>query len=132
MDATLLALPTRTDSRGSLMFAEAERHVPFVFRRLFMLYGISDGATRGGHAHRALHQCFIAFSGSFDVSLDDGTERQLFHLESPTQGLHVGPGVWADLRAFSAGATCGVLASDYYDETDYMRDYDAFLRFKSP
>jgi hypothetical protein len=127
MNPRWLDFPTRTDPRGELMFAEGERHVPFPIRRVFSLYGVTAGARRGAHAHRQLEQCFIALHGSIDVDLDDGSGRSSARLERPARGLYVGPLVWSELRDFTPGAICLVLASDYYDEGDYIRDYREFL-----
>ena len=119
----------RDDPRGSLSFVEGGRHVPFEIKRIFYLHNIVPGSSRGGHAHRLLHQVIAALHGSFTVMLDDGTSRKSFLLDRPDQGLHVVPGTWNELSGFSSGAVCFVLASDYFDEADYIRDYDTFLRF---
>lgn len=120
-------LPRINDPRGNLTFVEANRHVPFDIRRVYYLYDVPGGAERGGHAHKALHQLLIAMSGSFDVHLDDGHTRKTVHLNRSYHGLYVCPMIWREIDNFSSGAVCMVLASEYYDELDYYRDYNLFL-----
>ena len=129
-DCRIHELPKITDLRGNLTFVESERHVPFPVRRVFYLYDVPTGASRGAHAHRHQHQFLICLSGSFDVELDDGTERALVHLNRPWKGLHIPPSIWAAEINFDAGSVCLVLASEHYDEADYIRDYDDFLRWR--
>jgi hypothetical protein len=111
---------------------ETERHIPFAIRRVYYLYDVPGGAERGGHAHRALHEFIVAMSGSFDVTLNDGKDRKVFHLNRSYYGLYVNPMVWRELGNFSSGSVCMVLASDYYNESDYYRDYDEYLRVVAP
>ncbi len=120
-------LPKISDPRGNLTFIEAGRHIPFDIRRVYYLYDVPGGAERGGHAHKDLHQLIIAMSGSFDIHLDDGFEKKTVHLNRSYSGLYVCPMIWREIDNFSSGAVCMVLASDFYDESDYYRDYDAFL-----
>lgn len=127
-DCRIIELPKIQDQRGNLTFIEADRHVPFEIKRVYYLYDIPGGATRAAHGHRSLHQLMIAMSGSFDVTLDDGKEKKLFHLNRSYFGLYIPPMMWRDLDNFSSGAVCMVLASDYYDENDYFRSYDNFLK----
>jgi len=124
---TLISLPKFTDARGSLSFVEAEVHVPFAFERVYYLYDLAEGAARGAHAHKALHQLMIPMAGSFDVVLDDGARRRRVHLSSPDLGLYICPMIWRDLRNFSAGSVCMVIASEKYGEDDYFRNYDEFI-----
>lgn len=124
---TIVDLPRINDPRGNLTFIETHRHIPFDFRRVYYLYDVPGGAERGGHAHKGLHQLIIAMSGSFDIHLDDGVAKKTMHLNRSYQGLYVCPMIWRELDNFSSGAVCMVLASDYYDEFDYYRDYDLFL-----
>ena len=126
-DCRVLDLPKISDPRGNLTFVESNRHVPFEVRRVFYLYDVPTGSDRGAHAHRNLHQFLVCLSGSFDVALDDGRERRTVHLNRPWKGLHVPPMIWASEVNFDPGSVCLVLASDVYDEADYLRDYDAFL-----
>lgn len=127
-DCRIIALPRFEDPRGNLSFVEGERHVPFAIRRIYYIYEVPAGFGRGAHAHKQLEQLFIAMAGSFDVVLDDGTQRVRHTLSRPDQGLYVAPMMWRELENFSPGAVCAVLASAPYDEADYIRDYGDFLR----
>jgi len=124
----IIDLPKVADHRGNLTFIEASRHVPFEIRRVYYLYDVPGGSVRGGHAHKALHQFVIAASGSFDVILDDGRSRSRHHLNRSYYGLYVPPMTWRELDNFSSGSVCLVLASQLYEEDDYIRDYEAFLK----
>lgn len=124
----IIDLPKVTDNRGNLTFIESTKHIPFDIARVYYLYDVPGGAERGGHAHKDLHQLIIAMSGSFDVALDDGKEKRRFHLNRSYYGLYVCPMMWRELDNFSSGSVCMVLASNYYDESDYYRDYQDFLR----
>lgn len=126
-NCNIIELPQITDPRGNLTFVEANRHVPFSIERVYYLYDVPGGAERGGHAHRALHQLIIAMSGSFDVVLNDGREKKRFHLNRSYNGLYVCPMIWRELDNFSSGSVCMVLASNFYDEADYYRDYAEYL-----
>ena len=123
----IIELPKISDPRGNLTFVEAGRHIPFEIKRVYYLYDVPGGATRAAHGHKKLHQLMIAMSGSFDITLDDGVSKQCFHLNRSYYGLYIPPMVWRDLDNFSSGSICMVLASDYYDEGDYYRDYEEFL-----
>ena len=123
----LIDFPKLCDVRGSLTFIEANRHIPFDIQRVYYLYDVPGGAERGGHAHKALHQFIIAMSGSFDIHLDDGYTKKTIHLNRSYNGLYVCPMIWREIDNFSSGAVCMVLASDYYDESDYYRDYNLFV-----
>lgn len=126
-ECRLIDLPKITDTSGSLTFIENSRHIPFDVKRIYYLYDIPGGSTRGAHAHHELHQFFVAMSGSFDIELDDGNEKRVFRLNRSYYGLYVCPMMWRNLTDFSSGAVCMVLASEYYDEAEYIRDYDRFL-----
>lgn len=126
-DCRIVTLPVIHNPRGNLTFIEGNRHIPFEIKRVYYLYDVPGGAERGGHAHKELHQLIIAMSGSFDVVLDDGTGKHRFHLNRSHYGLYVCPMMWRELDNFSSGSVCMVLASNFYDETDYYRDYDKFL-----
>ena len=131
-DCTMVELDQHhSDRKGNLSVVENGKTLPFDVRRVYYLYDVPGGAARGGHAHRALSQLIVAASGSFSVSLDDGARKRTFFLNRPYQGLYVGPGVWRTLHDFSSGAVCMVLASEPYDEADYLRHYDAFLQFRN-
>ncbi len=124
----IIDLPKITHPRGNLSFIEGGRHIPFEIKRVYYLYDVPGGSDRGSHAHKNLHQFIVAMSGSFDVVLDDGTQKKRFHLNRSYYGLYVCPMMWRDLDNFSSGAVCMVLASDFYNEADYIRDYDEFLQ----
>jgi hypothetical protein len=126
-DCTLIDLPRVNDPRGNLTFIEGGRHVPFELKRIFYLYDVPGGAMRAGHALKRCHQFIVATSGSFDVILDDGSERKRFQLNRSYYGLYVPPLVWREIDNFSSNSVCVVLASEPYDESDYYRDYGDFL-----
>jgi hypothetical protein len=122
----MVAFPQVTDPRGNLSFVEGQVHVPFDIRRVYWLYDVPGGAERGGHAHRDLQQVVIAMSGSFDIVLDDGQITQRFHLNRSYAGLYIPSMVWREIDNFSSGSVCMVLASERYDESDYIRDRAQF------
>lgn len=128
----IVDLPKIHDPRGNLTFIEGGEHIPFDIRRVYYLYDVPGGAERGGHAHKGLHQLIIAMSGSFDVVLDDGVQKQRFHLNRSYTGLYVCPMMWRELDNFSSGSVCMVLASNKYDEDDYYRDYGMYLQARGP
>jgi hypothetical protein len=127
-DCKIINLPKIHEPRGNLTFVEGGRHVPFDIRRVYYLYDVPGGSERGGHAHKGLHQLIIAMAGSFDVVIDDGKQKQRFHLNRSYYGLYVCPMIWRELDNFSSGSVCMVLASNFYDEADYYRDYQEFLK----
>jgi hypothetical protein len=127
----IIDLPKIQDPRGNLTFIEGGNHVPFDIRRVYYLYDVPGGSERGGHAHRGLHQLIIAMSGSFDVVLDDGSNKKRIHLCRSYYGLYVCPMIWRELDNFSSGSVCMVLASNVYDEADYYRDYAEFMKARS-
>ena len=124
----LIDFPKVPDPRGNLTFIEGEHHIPFGIRRIFYIYDVPTGESRGAHAHRRLEQILICLSGSFDAQLDDGDNRKSVHLNRPWQGLYIPPMIWAAEVNFDPGSVCLVLASDLFDEADYIRDYDTYLR----
>lgn len=113
-------------TRGALTVTEQGRDVPFDIRRAYWIYDVPSGESRGGHAHKELRQLLVAISGSFRVVLDNGKERREIMLNHPWQGLLIVPGVWRTLEDFSSGAVCLCLASEHYDEEEYIRDYAEF------
>lgn len=125
-ECRIIDLPKVADVRGNLTFIEENRHIPFEIKRIYYLYDVPGGEERAGHAHKRLQQFIIAASGSFDVILDDGFERRRFHLNRSYYGLYVSPTVWRELSNFSSGSVCLALASEFYDEEDYIRDYEMF------
>ena len=128
-DCRLIDLGKIENDRGNLTVVQSLETVPFDIKRVFYLYDIPGGEARGAHAHKACHQFLVAASGSFEVVLDDGYEKRTVYLNRPFKGLHVPPGIWAAEQEFSSGAVCLVLASEPYDEADYIRKYEDFLRF---
>ena len=126
-DCRVIELPRVRDQRGNLTFVESGRHVPFVLRRVFYLYDVPGDSTRAGHALRTCEQLLVAVSGAFDAVLDDGATRRRFHLNRAYQGLYVPPLIWRELDNFSSSSVCLVLASEPYDESGYLREYDGFL-----
>ena len=126
----IINFPKIADARGNLSFIEGNNHIPFSIKRVYYLYDVPSGANRGGHAHKVLEQIIIALSGSFDVVLDDGQNGKLVFLNRPHYGLYVSPGVWREIENFSSNSVALVLASLFYDESDYIRDYEVFKKFK--
>lgn len=130
-DCTMIELSRHhSDRKGNITVIENGVTVPFDVKRTYYLYDVPGGESRGGHAHKDLHQLIVAASGSFTVTLDDGSVKRTFLLNRPYQGLLVVPGIWRTLDDFSSGAVCMVLASEGYDESDYIRDYNEFLKLK--
>ncbi len=121
-----IELPIIHDPRGNLTFAESGRHIPFDIKRVYYLYDVPGGASRAGHGHKELHQLVIAMSGSFDIALDDGSRTRRYHLNRSYYGLYIAPMMWREIDNFSSGSVCMVLASEFYDEADYFRDYNEF------
>ena len=120
-----------SERKGKLTVVENNVTLPFAVKRVYYLYDVPGGESRGAHAHRDLCQLIVAVSGSFTVRLFDGKERRSFFLNRPYQGLLVYPGMWRDLEDFSSGAVCMVLASDVYKEEDYIRNYEEYLKYRS-
>lgn len=125
----IIDLPKIVDPRGNLTVAEGLKDVPFEVKRVYWTFDVPSGESRGGHAHRCCEEFIVAVSGSFDVTLDDGRERRTFHLNHPYQGLYVGTGIWRTLDDFSSGAVCLVLASERFEEEDYIREYDDYTEY---
>lgn len=130
-DCTIIELDKHHHEKGNITVVENSFTVPFDIQRTYYLYDIPGGESRGGHAHKELRQLIVAASGSFTVTLDDGKVRRSFVLNRPYQGLLVVPGIWRTLDDFSSGAVCLVLASHAYDEDDYIRDYQGFIKYKN-
>jgi len=124
----LINLPRINDPRGNLTFIENDRHIPFEIKRVYYLYDVPGGSLRAGHAHKTLHQFLIAMSGSFDVTVDDGEQKMKFHLNRSYYGLYIPPMTWREIDNFSSGSVCLALASDFFDETDYYRQYSEFKK----
>jgi len=127
-ECSIINLPKIVDPRGTLTFLEGGRHIPFEVKRVFYLYDVPGGAERAGHALKRCHQFLIAMSGSFDVSVFNGKEKQKFSLNRSYYGLHLPPMFWREMDNFSSGSVCLVLASECYSEDDYYREYKDYLR----
>lgn len=129
-DCNIFELPKVHNRSGNLTALNNGVEVPFDVKRVYYTYDIPSGVMRGGHAHRRLQQYLVAAGGSFDVLLDDGNTKKLVHVDRPNYALHIVPGIWRELLNFSSCAICLVLASERYDEADYIRNYDAFITYK--
>lgn len=127
-ECKFINLPKINDPRGNLTFIESEKHIPFQVKRVFYLYDVPGGENRAGHALKTCHQFVVAISGSFDVTLDDGINKQKYHLNRSYYGLHITPLTWREIDNFSSGSVCLVLASELYSELDYYREYTDFLQ----
>jgi len=129
-DCNILVLDKIHNQAGNITVIESNHNVPFPIRRVYYLYDVPGGESRGGHAHKKLYQLIVAASGSFDVLLDDGVNKKIVKLNRPNYGLLVVPGLWRELFEFSSGAICLVLTSHKYDADDYIRDYQQFTEWK--
>lgn len=126
-ECKMMTFPKIPEPRGNLSFIEGGHHVPFDIARVYYLYDVPGGESRGGHAHKALHQVIIAINGSFNVEIDDGLNKKSVQLCRANEGLYIVPGIWRELTNFTSGSVCLVLASRPYEESDYYRDYGQFL-----
>lgn len=129
-DCRIIELGRHHGAKGNLTEVENGKIAGFDTERVFFIYDIPGGASRGGHAHKTLRELIIAASGSFDVYVNDGTREKTFHLNRPSQALLLSEGVWEELRDFSSGAVALVLASQHYDGEDYIRDFEQFIDYK--
>ena len=129
-DCSVLELPKITNRAGNITPVHGSVNVPFDVKRVFYTYDIPGGEARGAHAHKECHQFLVAASGSFEVVLDDGINKRTVLLNRPFYGLHIPPGIWAAEQGFSSGAICLVLASHVYDDDDYIRDYQEFIKYR--
>lgn len=116
------------DERGKLCFIEQFKDTPFNIKRVYYMYDVPTKITRGAHAHKRISQILVAINGSFTIELTDGREKVIYQLNNPKEGLLIPPGIWSNIYDFSKASTCMVLASDFYDEKEYIRDYEEFLR----
>jgi dTDP-4-dehydrorhamnose 3,5-epimerase-like enzyme len=130
-DCRVIELGQIGDRNGHITVVTNHSEIPFPVKRVFYLYDIPGGESRGAHAHKECHQFLVAVSGAFEVVLDDGKNKRSVHLNNPKTGLHVVPGIWASEVNFSSGSVCLVLASQEYTESDYIRSYNDFLNFKT-
>lgn len=129
-DIKIVELPKILDERGNLSVIEEEKDVPFKIQRSYWIYDVPGGEHRGGHAYKQNCEFIVALSGSFDVILDDGKERKTFSLNRSYYGLYVPKGLWRELENFSTNSLALILSSTKYDENDYIRDYEEFLKYK--
>jgi hypothetical protein len=129
-NCNVITLPKIHNRSGNITALNNSVDLPFDVNRVYYLYDIPGGEVRGGHAHIELQQLIIAVSGSFDINIDDGFNKKSISLNRPYYGLQIVPGIWRELSNFSSGAICLVLASHIYDEKDYIRDYNEFLKYK--
>lgn len=130
-DCSIIQLPRIENEKGNITPIEGLKNIPFLIKRVFYTYDIPGGEARGAHAHKECHQLLVAASGSFEVVLDDGTNKRTILLNRPFYGLHIPPGIWAAEQGFSSGSICLVLASHKYDEDDYIRNYNEFIEYKN-
>lgn len=130
-DCSILQLPRIYNLSGNITSVNNNQEIPFDIERVYYLYDVPGGEARGGHAHKNLQQLIIAASGSFDITVSDGNVKRTFQLSRPNIGLYMPSGLWRELVNFSSGSVCLVLASLIYSETDYIRDYNEFIKFKN-
>lgn len=126
----IIELPKYSERSGSLSVIEEGINVPFDIKRVFWIYDVPGGESRGGHAYKTVQEFITALSGSFDIHLDDGTERRTFHLNRSYYGLYVPQGMWREMDNFSTNSVAMVVSSSVYSEDDYIRDYDEFIKWK--
>jgi hypothetical protein len=129
-DCSIIEMPRIENEAGNITPVQGSENLPFEVERVFYLYDIPGGEARGAHAHKECHQFLIAASGSFEVVLDDGKNKRTVLLNRPYYGLHIQPGIWATEQGFSSGSICLVMTSHKYDEADYIRDYEKYLKYK--
>ena len=130
-DVEIISVPKIIDEKGRGKLSVIEKSIiPFEIKRVYYLYDVPSDSFRGGHAHKNLFQFMIALSGSFEVKIDDGSNNTKVMLNKPNQGLLIPSGIWREMDNFSAGSVCLVLASEFFDESDYFRDYNTFLNYK--
>jgi len=129
-DVKLIELPKILDERGNLSFFENEKQIPFSIARIYWIYDVPGGATRGGHAYKTLEEVIVALSGSFDIVLNDGREEKVFSLNRSYTGLYLPKMIWRRLENFSTNSLALIVANQPYDEEEYIRDFDIFLEFK--
>jgi hypothetical protein len=129
-DCSIIDLPLIHNQKGNITVLENIKSIPFEIKRIYYLYDVPYAAERGGHAHYELQQFVVAACGSFTFVLDDGVNKKEVFLNSPRRALHIKPGIWREMKDFSGGSICLVLASSLYKEEDYIRDYQRFLNYR--
>ena len=130
-DCRLVKLPRIHNRAGNITSLNEADEIPFPIKRIYYLYDVPGGEARGGHAHKLLQQYLVAASGSFDVMISDGLNKRKVSLNRPDAALHIVPGIWREIENFSSGSICLVIASEKYEEADYIRNHDEFLKFKN-
>jgi hypothetical protein len=130
-DCRIIDLSKVHTDAGNITVLENNKNIPFDIKRIYFLYDVPMGADRGGHGHYQLEQYIVATSGSFTFILDDGVNKKEFFLNDPSKALHIHPGIWREIKGFSSGSICLVLASQEYNESDYIRDYVEYLKYKN-
>lgn len=130
-DCSIIELPRIHNRAGNITPVSCNINVPFDIKRIFYIYDIPGGESRGAHAHKECHEFLIAASGSFEIEMDDGINKRTVSLNRPYYGLHLPPGIWAAEKGFSSGAVCLVLTSHLYEKEDYIRSYNEFIQWKS-
>ena len=130
-DCSVVELGKIDNNQGNLTMVQSGMNVPFDIKRVFYLYDVPGGEARGAHAHKQCHQFLVAVSGGFEVVLDDGNNKRTVALNRPFYGLHIPPGIWAAEQGFSSGSVCLVLASEKYEEADYIRCYEEFISYRN-
>lgn len=130
-DCKIIEVPVVHTEAGNISVLENQENIPFDVKRIYYLYDVPMGSERGGHAHYELQQYVIAASGSFTFTLDDGRKKKEIFLNHPNKALHIVPGIWREMKDFSSGSVCLVLASHNYNESDYIRVYSDFLKFRN-
>lgn len=129
-DVKIIALPQFCDLRGNLSFVEEEKHIPFKIERVYWIYDVPGGEFRGGHAFKSQHEMLVALSGSFDVIVDDGVQKKTISLNRSFFGLYIQSGIWRQMENFSTNSLAMVVSSTTFDETDYIRNYNDFLKYR--
>jgi len=130
MKTELINFPKFEDPRGNLSFIEEEDHIPFKIKRIYWIYDVPGGQVRGGHAFKMQEELIVALSGSFDVEIDDGTNKQTYALNRSYYGLYIPSGVWRQMQNFSTNSLALVMSSTHYNEMDYIRDYTEFEKYR--
>jgi hypothetical protein len=128
-DCKIVDLPKIHNAAGNITMLENCNNIPFDIKRIYYLYDVPMGSERGGHGHYELQQYIVATSGSFTFILDDGFNKKEFFLNDPSKALHIQPGIWREIKGFSSGSICLVLASHEYSEVDYIRNYNEYIRY---
>jgi hypothetical protein len=131
MKTEMMTLPKYEDPRGNLSFLEGDNHIPFKIERVYWIYDVPGGQVRGGHAFKEQREFIIALSGSFDVVVDDGKNKKVYSLNRSYYGLYIPFGLWRQMENFSTNSLAVVLSSTKYEESDYIRDYDLFLKYRA-